>query len=70
MCHAIAKASVTKEASTATNAKSTDLKSMYAQSCLASATRKDFIEDIISWNTRREPTALSLPVFFEHVPKL
>jgi hypothetical protein len=61
---------VTKEASTATNAKFTDLKSIYAQSYLASATRKDFIEDIISSSTRSEPMALSLPLFSELVPTL
>jgi hypothetical protein len=61
---------VTKEASTATNAKYMDLKSIHAQSHLASATGKDFIGDITSSSTRGEPTALSLPVLFEHVPTL
>jgi hypothetical protein len=61
---------VTKEASTATNAKYTDLKSIHAQSYLASATGKDFAEDITSSSTRSESTALSLPVLFAHVPTL
>jgi hypothetical protein len=61
---------VTKEASTATSAKYTDLKSIHAQSHLASATGKDFTEDITSSSTRSEPTALSLPVLFGHVPTL
>jgi hypothetical protein len=57
---AMGKISVTKAASSATNAKSMGLKCTNAQFCIASATRKGSTEGITSSSTRSELTVLSL----------